>query len=612
MNIQIATFHTQYSTNTYMKFKNNFWGYFKFYYRISGNKLLVNFALSILVSLLDGIGLAMFIPLLQATDASTGSAGKKSLGHLHYITDFIEKMGLTLNVTTVLSILVILFVVKGLLKFAQLNFQIHTHHYFMKKVRFLLIANLEKLSYQGFLKLDAGRIHNTLTGEVSKLFQSMSYYFSAAQNVFMLSTYIMLAFLANFQFAILVAIGAGVSNLLYRKIYKTCKEIGLEISKKGNSFNSFLIQAVNNYKYLKSTNYLSNFSRKIKTVISETETLNKKAGVYKAITLSVKEPIIIIIVVLVIQIQLHYSGATLTSILLSLLLFYRSLNFLMSLQNEWQSFIGVSAGMTTVSAIVNEMESMKEERSPNPFNGFSKGITIQNVAFSYGEQKVLDYVNFDIPKNKTIALVGESGSGKTTLANIISGLIHPVQGTVLIDGHDLKDYNLNSYRSRIGYISQEPVIFNDNIFNNITFWCEPTEENISRFWQIAELASLKDFIHTLPLKELTQLGDNGMLISGGQKQRISIARELFKKAEILILDEATSALDSETEKVIQDNIEKLHGTYTIIIIAHRLSTIKNADIIYLLEKGKVLANGDFDQMISKSERFKRMVALQEM
>ncbi len=141
----------------------------------------------------------------------------------------------------------------------------------------------------------------------------------------------------------------------------------------------------------------------------------------------------------------------------------------------------------------------------------------------------------------------------------------------------------------------------------------PTEENKKRFQQTIELASLTAFINDLPAKEMTHLGDNGMLISAADKSNAFPLRgNYIKKAEILILDEATSALDSETEKVIQDNIEKLHGTYTIIIIAHRLSTIKNADIIYLLGKGKVLANGDFDQMISYSERFKRMVALQEM
>jgi ABC-type multidrug transport system fused ATPase/permease subunit len=182
----------------------------------------------------------------------------------------------------------------------------------------------------------------------------------------------------------------------------------------------------------------------------------------------------------------------------------------------------------------------------------------------------------------------------------------------LIDGVQLTHYNKDSFRAKIGYISQEAVIFNDTVFNNITFWDEPTEENVKRFWEVIKLASLNGFISNQPEAEFAVLGDNGIMVSGGQKQRISIARELYKKVDILILDEATSALDSETELVIQENIENLHGTYTMIIIAHRLSTIRNADVIYLLEKGVVSASGNFGQMLESSERFKRMVSLQEV
>ena len=595
-----------------MKFKNSFTGYFTFYYRLTGKRLLANLTLSIIVSVLDGVSLAMFMPLFQSFSGDPGGKSRQTSGNLHYITDFLEGIGLTLNITTVLIVVVILFILKGTFKFLQLTYQVNTRHLFMKKVRYLLIEKLEDLSYKGFLKLDAGRIHNTLTGEVSKLFQSMNYYFNAAQNTVMLSTYIVLAFLANFQFAILVAIGAGLSNLIYRRIYIACKKMALELSKQGNNFNSFLVQAIHNYKYLKSTNYLHAFSKKIKTVINDTEHLNKKIGIYNSITSSVKEPLIILVVALVILVQLHFSGGNLASILLSLLLFYRSLNFLMSLQNDWQQFIQASVGITTVTSIINEMETMKEVKAPTPFFIFKNDIRIKNLIFSYGSQPVLNNIDVLIPKNKTIALVGESGSGKTTLANIVSGLIQPSTGEVLIDNIPLTNINLNSYRDNIGYISQEPVIFNDNIFNNITFWSQPTAKNIEKFWEIIELASLKDFIESLAEKELTPLGDNGMLISGGQKQRISIARELYKDAQILILDEATSALDSETERVIQDNIDHLHGKFTILIIAHRLSTIKNADIIYLLEKGKVLAHGDFYKMLAESQRFKRMVSLQEM
>jgi subfamily B ATP-binding cassette protein MsbA len=196
------------------------------------------------------------------------------------------------------------------------------------------------------------------------------------------------------------------------------------------------------------------------------------------------------------------------------------------------------------------------------------------------------------------------------MANLVAGLIVPQEGEIMIDGKQLSQIELNTYRSKIGYISQEAVIFSDTIFNNVTLWAEPTAESKKRFEEVIEMASLGDFVNSLSARENTKVGDNGILISGGQKQRISIARELFKQAEILIFDEATSALDSETEKIIQANIERLHGTYTMVIIAHRLSTIKQADIIFLLENGKISDSGSFDEMMGKSKRFNKLVSLQ--
>ncbi len=174
----------------------------------------------------------------------------------------------------------------------------------------------------------------------------------------------------------------------------------------------------------------------------------------------------------------------------------------------------------------------------------------------------------------------------------------------------MNEYNIETYRSKIGYISQESVVFNDTIFNNITFWAEPSAENKKRFWEVIEMAFLSEFINAQEEKENAPLGDNGLLVSGGQRQRISIARELFKDAEILILDEATSALDSETEQIIRENIERLHGHYTMFIIAHRFSTIKHVDEIYLLEEGEIIHSGNFNEMVEHSPRFRNLVTLQ--
>lgn len=593
-----------------LQFKNNFWGYFKFYYSVLGNRILINFLLCIMVSFIDGMGLAMFMPLLSAVDQEKTNS-KESLGQLHFFTDVIENMGFSLNVTTVLATLILVFVIKGVLKYSQMNYQVGIRHLFMKRVRYKLVEDMQALSYQGFLKFDSGTIQNTLIAEVQRLFMTLNFYFTAAQTAVMLVTYIVLAFLANYQFAMLVAIGAGLTNFLYRKIYLLTKKVSRDLSKKGHDFNGLLIQAIHNFKYLRATNYFYKFQFKLKDVIDHTEALNKRMGRYSAVTTSLKEPMIVIVVTIVIYFQLTVMHASLSSILVSLLLFYRALSFLVAVQNHWQSFVQNIGAIHTVTEFTHKVEAMKESETGNIFTSIKSNIQLSDISFSYGSNKILDKINLDIPKNQTIAFIGESGSGKTTLANIISSLIQVQSGNVYIDNVELCKYNLATYREKIGYISQEAVIFTDDIYNNVTFWAERSEENVKRFWEVIEMAALTEFIKAQPLQENTKLGDNGVLVSGGQKQRISIARELYKKAEILILDEATSALDSETEKVIQKNIEQLHGQYTIIIIAHRLSTIKNVDVIYLLEKGKVAASGRFNEILEQSSKFRRMVELQE-
>jgi ABC-type multidrug transport system fused ATPase/permease subunit len=593
-----------------IKFKNNSIGYFRFYYSVVGKRLLISISLSIVVTLLDGVGLSMFIPLMKTTSGAEEST-HESMGQLHYITDLITKTGFSLTLNTVLVVLVILFSLKGFIRYLQLNYTAGVIQFFMKRIRYKLVDGLEKISYKGFVRLDAGRIQNIFIAEVQRMSQAVRFYLGYTQSLFMLISYVILALLANYQFAILVAISAGLTNLLYRRIYKVMKEASFEISKKGNVFNSYMIQAIQYFKYLKSTNYLSTYARKLEGVIDKTEYLNRKTGYYGAITSGIREPMILLIVVVVIYIQINWMGGNMGSIILSLVLFYRALTFLIQIQSQWQSFINMTGAMSTVADLSQTMDNEVEIDGNRTFKSVEKEIKIENTDLSYGNNKVLNNVNILIPKNKTIALVGASGSGKTTLANIIIGLIFPDTGKVSIDNIPLTNFNLNSYRSKIGYISQDSVVFNDNIYNNITFWAEETAENVKRFWEVIKMASLEEFVSTQPEKEKSPLGDNGILISGGQKQRISIAREMYKReVEILILDEATSALDSETELIIQENIENLHGRYTMIVIAHRLSTIRNVDTIYLLDKGKVTISGNFDFMLQKSDKFKRMVTLQ--
>lgn len=587
-------------------------GYFQYFYKALGNKLLFNLVLAVLLGLMDGIGLALFMPLLQFVNSSDAPVDGDAMGGMAFIIESFSLVGVPLNLFSVLSMMVIVFVMKGLLNYWLTMEQVDLRQKYMITLRLNQVEHLRKLSYQGFLKLDAGRIQNAVTTEIGKNIQALKHFLNSSKAVIVLTSYIVLAFVANWKFALFILVGGYLSNFLYKKITNSVKASSLDISKRGNLFSGYIIQAVHNFKYLKATNQFSNFAIKLKGVIKEVERLNRKIGRGQAITLSSREPVIIFIVAIVILLQVNLMGSSLGSILLSLLLFYRALNGLVVVQMSWQSFMQNIGGLQSISDLNVSMQSAVEHQPKLSYEGFNQQIALKKISFSYGSNHVLKEIDMLIPKNQTIALVGESGSGKSTLANIITTLLKSVDGQLLVDGKDVYQYNLDSFRSRIGYITQEPVIFSDNIYNNITFWAKPTAENLSRFWEVIKKVSLLDFVENSAFKEKTVLGDNGMMVSGGQKQRISIARELFKQVDILILDEATSALDSQTERFIQNSIDELQGEYTMIVIAHRLSTIQNADVIYLIDHGKISASGNYHQLLANSERFQKMVFLQNV
>jgi ABC-type multidrug transport system fused ATPase/permease subunit len=578
-----------------------------------GVKLIFNIILAVFLGLMDGIGLALFIPLLNFvnSDPATSAAGQ-DMGGMSFLINGFSMVGVPLNLITVLCLMVIIFTLKGLLNYRLSMEQIDLRQKYMVTLRLNQIKDLERLSFNGFLKLDAGQIQNALTAEVGKNLQAMVQFLLTTKSLIVLISYIMLAFIANWSFALFIIVGGYLSNLFYSKLINSVKINSVDISVRGNLFSSYIIQCIHSFKYLKATNYFNRYSLMLKRVINEVEALNRKIGKSQAITGSTREPIIIAIVAVVILVQTQYFGASLGSVLLSLLLFYRALNGLIIVQSSWQSFMQNVGGLQSISNLKDVMEDSYEIHSNILAPIYMQTIQIKDLTFAYGDKIVLENINLTINKNETVAFVGESGSGKSTLANLLITLLHPKTGDILIDGSSIFNYDLNSFRGRIGYIAQEPVIFTDTVYNNITFWAEKTEENLARFWDVINKVALNTFMQGLESKEDTLLGDNGMLVSGGQKQRISIARELYKDIDILIMDEATSALDSETENFIQDSINALHGKYTMVIIAHRLSTIKKADNIYLLENGKVSGEGNFNALISSSAVFNRMVSLQNM
>ncbi|WP_018629509.1 ABC transporter ATP-binding protein [Niabella aurantiaca] len=595
-----------------VNFKHNFLGYFRFYHSVLGNKVYLYLCLNVLMGLLDGIGLTLFIPLFTLL-FSAGNEEALYTGKMHYLTDFFSAAGIPFTITSILILVILTFSVKGFVRFLQQRYLSRMRFLFIRKIRTALLQSLNDISYTGFLKLNAGKIQNTLTTEITGLFNTMTTYFNSMQHVGILATYYVLAFMANMQFAALVIISGALSNLIFKRLFSKTQKLSTHASKKGNDFNSYLIQSVTHFRYLKATNYFKRYMQKLKKVIEETEALHFKMGTFSALSEGIKEPVAIIAIGAVLCIQFYFfPESDKNTVLVSLLLFYRSLSQLSQLQTSWQFFAQNNGSIRSVTEIVRQVRQLKEETRTAPGDPVViSGIRLSDVSVTYGKRTILEGVNLQINRNQTIAFVGESGSGKTTLANVIIGLIPPTTGNVWIGATPINELDLNAYRDKIGYITQDPVVFSDTIFNNVTFFDPPTPDNRERFHKALYQASLADFVNALPDKENTQVGDNGIYISGGQKQRLSIARELYKEVSLLILDEATSALDSATENIIQASLERLHGHCTIIIIAHRLATIKRSDTIYLLKNRTLYEQGSFEELSCKSEVFKKMIADQQ-
>lgn len=582
---------------------------FVYFFKILRSRILLSMILTILVAILDGFGLTMFIPLIKLIDNNESG----SLGNLQFLVDGMNAMGLSYKLTTVLLIMWLFFLIKGAIKYLSSVYKVRIQQFFIRTLRIKMLNELSETSFKYFVTSDVGRIQNTMTGEVDRLVTAFSTYFGTFEQAFMVMVYMGFAFFIDPQFAFLVILGGSVTNLLYKRIYKFTKKNSVKLTENSNSYQGLIIQHIVNFKYLKATAKLGFFENKLKNSIFKIENSRKKIDMLSSFLEASREPLLIGVIIVVILVKVYVLKNDISTILLSLMFFYRALSYLNIMQLSWNRFMGVTGSLANVESFQKELVKNKETDGTQELKSFKDEIALANVSFGYdADLNILKNIDLTIKKNECIAFVGESGSGKTTLVNMISGLLRPSEGTMKIDGCDLNDLKIESFQKRIGYITQDPVVFNDTIFNNVTFWEEPTEENYKKFNLAIERALLAEFMKGLKDNEQTVLGNNGINLSGGQKQRISIAREIYKDIEILILDEATSALDSETEKLIQENIDLLKGNYTLIMVAHRLSTIKNSDKIILMSNGRIVDSGNFTTLNGSNKIFRKMVDLQNI
>jgi subfamily B ATP-binding cassette protein MsbA len=256
------------------------------------------------------------------------------------------------------------------------------------------------------------------------------------------------------------------------------------------------------------------------------------------------------------------------------------------------------ASAERIFELVDEKPEITDKPQAMTSLSLQQQITFKDVCFAYRKEgaQVLRNINFTIPKGKTVALVGASGGGKSTIADLLCRFYDVKEGEILIDRHNIKDFTVQTLRGKMGIVTQEAILFNDTVFNNIAFGAKATYEEVVK---AAKIANAHDFIMKLPNQYDTFVGERGSQLSGGQRQRISIARAVLKNPEILILDEATSALDNESEKLVQEALNGLLKNRTSLVIAHRLSTIQNADEILVIDKGQIVERGTHSELLSQ-------------
>jgi subfamily B ATP-binding cassette protein MsbA len=572
--------------------------YFRIFQAYIGRRMYLIFLLTLSASLAEGLGIVMLLPLLKGID-SNGSEADSFIGNA--AENLLGVFGWADSAIAIIVLITIAFLAKGLLIFGARSLVVYFKAQLLRELKGQLFDAYRQMDLRYYASRDTGHFINVINQQINGTLRAFEGLIGLGSQLITTLVYVVIAFLLAWRFGLMALVIGLILLLLFRSLNIYVRKLSRRSAVEQGHLNKLLVQFLHAYKYLVATDQAPHLRNSVMKSVRRLTGYQWRQGVAKTFTSSVREPLAVVAIMGIVLVQLALLDQPLAPILVSILLFYRGLSTTLQIQGSYQAML---SSIGAVEVVNQEFLDQRENREPNGsvnLPPLTQGIELRNVYFRYSRElgDVLRGVSLTIPVRTSVAFVGESGAGKSTLVDLLTLMLKPRAGQVLIDGVPGETIDLQSWRRQIGYVSQEEVVFDDTIANNISMWeGDPTRDSqlLERIRVAARKANIAAFVEGLPNGYLTLVGDRGVRLSGGQRQRLFIARELFREPNLLILDEATSALDSDSERYIQKSIDALKGRITVVIIAHRLSTIRNVDQVFVFDKGRLIESGAYHEL----------------
>jgi subfamily B ATP-binding cassette protein MsbA len=588
--------------------------------------IIWNVVYNILYALFSTISMLTLLPVLEVLFGKTravltkpvytGIGDIKQFGtdYMYFqISSLTKDNSIQVALLFVVLMVITTFLLKNLFNYLASHHIMHLKNGVLRDLRKSMYKKIIDLPISFYSEKRKGDIMARMLGDVNEVQNS---FFSILELVVKEPLTIIFAlatmFIISTKLTLFVLIFMPISGWIISKLAKNLRAQSLQAQKESGMLISIVDETLGGLKVIKSYNAEPTFKNRFNDSVTRLLNLTNSIGSRNNLATPLSE----FLGVTTIAVLLFYGGNLVLidkSLDGSAFIVYLTLafNILTPAKAISKASYSVKNGLAAAERVFEVLEVENEITSKENAvvkNTFESDITIKNVNFKYEDEKVLKDFSLQVKKGQTVALVGQSGSGKSTIANLLTRFYDVNEGTITIDGVNIQDMNLQSLRGLMGLVTQDSILFNDTIKANILIGkIDATDEEII---EALKIANAYEFVNELPNGIHTNIGDSGNKLSGGQKQRLSIARAVLKNPPIMILDEATSALDTESEKFVQVALENMMQNRTSIVIAHRLSTIKNADVIIVMKKGKIVEQGSHDELIALEGTYNKLVSLQ--